>query len=417
MKNTEGKHWGLIVAGSSGWYNYRHQADACHAYQILHKNGIPDENIVVMMYDDIAYNQANPKKGIIINKPNGKDVYHGVPKDYTKGDVTPQNFLSIMKGDKEAMKGIGSGKVIDSGPNDHVFIFFTDHGATGLIAFPSSELVAKDLIKAIDYMYENKKYSRMVFYLEACESGSMFHNKLKKNINVYATTAANPHESSYACYYDKTLKTYLGDVYSVNWMENSDKVDLTKESLLTQFKIVKRETNTSHVMQYGDLTFDSEDLDDYQGDGSGEGFGMLPELYKGQRITDAVPAPDVHLNILQNQLRDAESDDEKLNIVHKIEELLQLKDEIRNTMEQIVGQCVSSDDQKVRVLKSQADPKDFVCYKEAVETFSKTCYNLGQNEHALRHVYALSNLCEEKIPAEQIVAAIKKQCDENKPIN
>lgn len=64
--------------------------------------------------------------------------------------------------------------------------------------------------------------------------------------------------------------------------------------------------------------------------------------------------------------------------MHKIEELLQLKDEIRNTMEQIVGQCVSSDDQKVRVLKSQADPKDFVCYKEAVETFSKTCYNLGQ---------------------------------------
>ena len=34
------------------------KADACHAYQILHKNGIPDENIVVMMYDDIAYNQA-----------------------------------------------------------------------------------------------------------------------------------------------------------------------------------------------------------------------------------------------------------------------------------------------------------------------------------------------------------------------
>ena len=33
------------------------QADVCHAYQILHKHGIPDENIVVMMYDDIAYNK------------------------------------------------------------------------------------------------------------------------------------------------------------------------------------------------------------------------------------------------------------------------------------------------------------------------------------------------------------------------
>lgn len=41
---------------------------------------------------------------------------------------------------------------------------------------------------------------------------------------VYAVTAANPHESSWACYYDKKLETYLGDVFSVNWMENVDSV-------------------------------------------------------------------------------------------------------------------------------------------------------------------------------------------------
>lgn len=29
----------------------------CHAYQIVHRNGIPDEQIVVMMYDDIADNE------------------------------------------------------------------------------------------------------------------------------------------------------------------------------------------------------------------------------------------------------------------------------------------------------------------------------------------------------------------------
>ena len=32
------------------------KADICHAYQILHKHGVPDENIVVMMYDDLAEN-------------------------------------------------------------------------------------------------------------------------------------------------------------------------------------------------------------------------------------------------------------------------------------------------------------------------------------------------------------------------
>ncbi len=53
---TSAANWAVVVAGSNGYYNYRHQADACHAYQILHKHGIPDSNIVVMMYDDIAKN-------------------------------------------------------------------------------------------------------------------------------------------------------------------------------------------------------------------------------------------------------------------------------------------------------------------------------------------------------------------------
>ncbi|KAK2156059.1 hypothetical protein NP493_2007g00000 [Ridgeia piscesae] len=48
------KHWALIVAGSHMYHNYRHQADACHAYQIVKKNGIPEERIVLMIYDDIA---------------------------------------------------------------------------------------------------------------------------------------------------------------------------------------------------------------------------------------------------------------------------------------------------------------------------------------------------------------------------
>ena len=45
---------------------------------------------------------------------------------------------------------------------------------------------------------------------------------------VFASTAADPYHSSYACYFDKRRRTYLGDVYSVNWMQDSDKVRTTK---------------------------------------------------------------------------------------------------------------------------------------------------------------------------------------------
>ena len=55
----------------------------------------------------------NPTKGIIINKPNGTNVYPGVPKDYTDMEVTPENFLNVITGNKEAMVGKGSGKVLE----------------------------------------------------------------------------------------------------------------------------------------------------------------------------------------------------------------------------------------------------------------------------------------------------------------
>lgn len=52
----------------------------CHAYQVLKRGGIKDENIVVFMYDDIANDEENPRPGVIINSPHGSDVYKGVPK-------------------------------------------------------------------------------------------------------------------------------------------------------------------------------------------------------------------------------------------------------------------------------------------------------------------------------------------------
>ena len=81
----------------------------------------------------------------------------------------------------------------------------------------------------------------------------MLEGLLATNINAYGTTASNAEESSYACYYDAKRQTYLGDVYSVVWMEDSDVENLNQESLFQQFTVCKEKTNTSHVMQYGDL--------------------------------------------------------------------------------------------------------------------------------------------------------------------
>ncbi|MFQ6619138.1 hypothetical protein Gotur_001303 [Gossypium turneri] len=108
------------------------EADVCHAYQLLRNGGLKEENIIVFMYDDIAYNEENPRPGIIINNPHGDDVYKGVPKDYTGENVTVNNFFAAILGNKSALTG-GSGKVVNSGPNDHIFIYYSDHGGPGVL--------------------------------------------------------------------------------------------------------------------------------------------------------------------------------------------------------------------------------------------------------------------------------------------
>ena len=194
-------HWAVIVAGSNGYGNYRHQADACHAYQIAKRKGIPEKQIILFMYDDIAHSKENPIPGKVFNQPDGKDVYHGCKASYTGSDVSAAKFLAVLTGDKKTAQG----PVLRSSKRDNVFIYYADHGAPGLIAMPEDEepVYAKDLNAALVAMKEKDMYNRLVFYLEACESGSMFKGILAEDTKVYATTAANEKESSFGTYCDE----------------------------------------------------------------------------------------------------------------------------------------------------------------------------------------------------------------------
>ncbi|KAK1551346.1 hypothetical protein Q3G72_034228 [Acer saccharum] len=134
-------------------------------------------------------------------------------------DVTVKNFLAAILGNKTAITG-GSGKVVDSGPNNHIFIYYAGHGASGVLA---------------------------------CHSGSIFEGLLPDGLNIYATTASNAKESSWGTYCPwKTLgppseyETSSGDLYSVAWMKDrtaNDNYDMG-----------------SHVMLYGDIGLGKENL-------------------------------------------------------------------------------------------------------------------------------------------------------------
>lgn len=73
---------------------------------------------------------------------------------------------------------------------------------------------------------------------------------LVNNTKIYALSAANPSESSWGTYCSpddvvqgKHIGSCLGDLFSVNFLENTESTDLFSISLIEQFNIIKTKTN------------------------------------------------------------------------------------------------------------------------------------------------------------------------------
>ncbi|XP_043718084.1 vacuolar-processing enzyme [Telopea speciosissima] len=425
-EKRNGTRWAVLVAGSSGFGNYRHQADVCHAYQLLKKGGLKDENIVVFMFDDIAKNELNPKPGVIINNPNGSDVYAGVPKDYTGKQVTTENLYAVLLGQKNAVKG-GSGKVVDSKPDDHIFIFYSDHGGPGVLGMPNMPfLYAKDFIEVLKKKHAAGSYKEMVLYIEACESGSIFEGLMPENLNIYVTTASNAQESSYGTYCPGMQPppppgyiTCLGDLYSVAWMEDSEAHNLKKETIQRQFKVVKDRTSNfntynsgSHVMEYGNKSIKAEKLCLYQGFNPANDDATENELYANTHM-EVVNQRDADLLFLWHRYKKTTEGSQKEEILKQLTETMMHRKHLDGSIELIGGLLFGPGigSSVLGAVRPSGQPlvDDWDCLKAMVLLFETHCGSLTQ--YGMKHMRAFANLCNKGIPQEAMEEACMEACN------
>jgi len=256
----------------------------------------------------------------------------------------------------------------------------------------------------------------MSVYIEACESGSMFTNgKLKDNLNIYATTAANPNESSWGtyCYPNdivdgKHMNTCLGDLYSVNWMENSDAVSMSGETLAKQYAVVKQETTKSHVMQYGDMKFGSDPIGDFQ---STLDTSMTEAMISGvaytdeyapnpERHTSVVDSRDIKLNHLYARVMTDGSHKAQLDLSSEINHRMRTDDVFRQ-----VRSTLNITDEDM----ADVDVNNFDCYRQAISTYKHACADL--DDYTLKHMRVLAVACEKtELHGDAVGHAITHAC-------
>jgi len=69
--------YAVLVQGSNGMNNYRHQADVLSVYQMLRQKGFDDDHIILIIDGALAYDPNNNEPGVIRNYILGHDLLGG----------------------------------------------------------------------------------------------------------------------------------------------------------------------------------------------------------------------------------------------------------------------------------------------------------------------------------------------------
>jgi hypothetical protein len=232
-------NYAVLVAASKGWKNYRHQADVLGMYHYLKGKGYDDDHIILIMADDIAYNEKNPLQGVVRREIGGDNLYKDIRIDYKLGNLTLEDLKQILTGESSETHPVTLG----SCENDNVLFFWSGHGTQQGWKWKEEDLNA-DFARA---MFSDMQFRKMFAIVETCYSGAVAQD-CTGIPGLLLMTAANPYEPSKAATFDDELQVYLSNTFTA--------------SILSQFALNPRssiydlylhafdKTQGSHVMVY-----------------------------------------------------------------------------------------------------------------------------------------------------------------------
>lgn len=233
-------NYAVLVAASEEWKNYRHQADVLGMYHYLKGKGYDDDHIILIMADDIAYNEKNPLQGVVRREIDGENLYKDIQIDYKLGDLTLDDLRQILTGDPSEAYPVTLGSSTD----DNILFFWSGHGTQRGWKWKETEELNADFARS---MFSAMQFRKMFAIIETCYSGAVAQG-CRGIPGLLLMTAANPYETSKADMLDSDLVVYLTNTFTSSILShlNSNPQSVIYDLYLHAFD----KTNGSHVMVY-----------------------------------------------------------------------------------------------------------------------------------------------------------------------
>ena len=225
----------IIMCGSRGYNNYRHQADLYTWMNVLLNRGFKRENIITFSYNDLPILTNNTIKHTCY----GPNMYREDFVNYTLHDANKDMFLKTLKN--------------ITCKNANVLVIYINHGAYNLLSTPNTfdqPIYVDDFSEAINTL--STRVRKVCVVIEACYSGSMAY-RARYNRNILFITAADAKQSSYSYCWCSDINAYTTDEFTYHMLNYLDSNANDKKYIKDMYDVVKNRTVFSNVMSSGNM--------------------------------------------------------------------------------------------------------------------------------------------------------------------
>ena len=220
--------YAVLVQGSGGYDNYRHQADVLNVYQALRRGGFPDDHIILVIDKDVANDTRNPERGVIRATPNGPDLLSGttagsgVPAaevDYDNTLLTPQDIADILAGRSSSRLPV----VLPQNEAQNVFFYWSGHG-NSVEHGGYNEFIWRDAsygkgfsATLLRQTVEQMKCRKLFIVAEPCY-GECVIRAIEGQRGVLAMSGASATEQSWADCWSNEARIWMCDRFTLNFV-------------------------------------------------------------------------------------------------------------------------------------------------------------------------------------------------------
>ena len=205
---SDSNTYGVIIASSVFFRNYRHVVNSLSIEKKLHNGGLGKSYTILFIAGDYQCNNRNNYYGHILSPEHDCDLINDTVVSYHGDDVSLDHFIGVLT--NKLPSSIPAQKRLWSNSSSHLLLFLNGHGGENFFKIREREEITRDILfNVLNDMYAQGRYGRVLVIIDTCQASSLIPKQLPPQSVFLVSSKVG--EESYSYGHDMSLGVPVQD--------------------------------------------------------------------------------------------------------------------------------------------------------------------------------------------------------------